>query len=81
MIDTKPTLEDAFAVMVALARTVTSIGDASLSQLTAHISARVARLTLDSEPDEVRAVLDMADALDAALGRLSRAIDAEAVDA
>jgi hypothetical protein len=80
-VETKPSLSDAFVIMTALARTVAPIGDASLSQLTAHIGARVARLTLDSDPDEIRAIVDMLDACDAAMGRLAQAIDADGADA
>jgi hypothetical protein len=80
-VDTKkPTVEDAFTIMAALARAVSPLGDASLNQLTAQIGARVARLNLDSDPDDVRAIVDMADALDAALARFAKAIHAEDAD-
>ena len=76
-----PSLSDAFVIMTALARTVASVGDASLDQLTAQIGARVARLTLHSDPDEIRAIIDMLDGCDAAMARLAADIDADGADA
>lgn len=70
-------ISNSFAIMTALARAVTLTDDASLRSLTRQVGARVANLTLDSDPDEIRATIDMLDGLNATMDRLARDIDAE----
>ncbi len=45
-------------------------GDDSLARITGHIARRIARITPSTPLDEVKAIADMADALDAALDRV-----------
>ena len=73
--ETKPSISDAFAIMTALARSVAPLGDATMSQLTAQIGARVARITPDSDPDELRAIIEMLNDCDAVMARLAKQID------
>jgi hypothetical protein len=71
-VDTRPTtLEDAFAIMSALARSAPDLGNVGITTLAEHIGKRVARLTLQSDPDEIRAILDMIAAMEGAVDRLA----------
>jgi hypothetical protein len=80
MTDTRPSFEQAFAIAAALAGVVAQTGDTGLIQMTGNVSARTSRFTLDSDPDDVRAVIDMLETCEFHMGRLAK-IAAEPTDA
>jgi hypothetical protein len=53
-----------------------AIGDESLNRLAAHIWRRAARINANTPIDEIRALVDMADALEAHVGRFKAPADA-----
>jgi hypothetical protein len=71
-------LDDVFAIMTALAKTVLQTGDTDLKQLTAQVGARVASINLDTSPEDIRSIIAMLDTVNAAMDRVAAEIDAEA---
>jgi hypothetical protein len=70
-------IDDVFAIMTALAKTVLQTGDTTLKQLTAQVGERVANINIDTSPDDIRAIIAMLDTVEAAMDRLAAEIDAE----
>jgi hypothetical protein len=73
-----PLFDQAFAIASALAGVVAQTGNPGLIQLAANVSTRVQNLTLDSDPDEVRAVIAMLETTQYAMDRLAEAAKADA---
>ena len=67
-------LSDIFLLANVLARKAVSGGDVNIQQLAAAIGAQVVRLTLDSDPDDIHAVIALLDGLNATMDRLARDI-------
>jgi hypothetical protein len=76
----KPTTTDdlldrADTAMAGLSSVVSGIGNASLTHLTKSIARRLARLSAESDPAEIAAVVDMLTAIGAAVDRLAATDD------
>jgi len=67
----QPTLGDVYGATASLLQVIKAIGDATLVDLGREVGRKVAALSVESQPSDVRAVVEMVDVLDAALRRLA----------
>ena len=76
MQDTQPTLGDFYGTTVDLLKIIKQIGDPPLTDLAKVFGHKAAALTVESPPDDVRAVCELVDTLDAAIRKLADEINA-----